>query len=37
MINSRELTIGAWVRSSNDFAKVTALYEEDDDIHVEGN
>lgn len=37
MVNSKELTIGAWVRSSKDFAQVTALYKEDNDIHVEGN
>ena len=37
MVNSKELTIGAWVRSKKDFAQVTALYKEDDDIHVEGN
>ena len=37
MVNSKELMIGAWVRSSKDFAQVTALYKEDDDIHVEGN
>ena len=37
MIKGNELTIGALVRSNNDYAKVTALYKEDDDIHVEGN
>lgn len=37
MVNSKELTIGSWVRSKKDFAQVTALYKEDDDIHVEGN
>ena len=37
MIKGNELTIGALVRSNNDYAKVTALYKEDDGIHVEGN
>ena len=37
MIKCNELTIGAVVRSNNDYAKVTALYKEDDGIHVEGN
>ena len=37
MVNSKELTIGAWVRSSKDIAQVTALYKEEDGIHVEGN
>ena len=37
MVNCNELTIGALVRSSNDFAQVTALYKEEDGIHVEGN
>ena len=37
MVSSKELTIGSWVRSKKDFAQVTALYKEDDDIHVEGN
>ena len=37
MVNSKELMIGAWVKSEKDFAKVTALYKESDGIHVEGN
>ena len=37
MVNCNELTIGALVRSCNDFAQVTALYKEEDGIHVEGN
>ena len=34
MVNSKELTIGAWVKSSKDIAQVTALYKEEDGIHV---
>lgn len=37
MVNSKELMIGAWVRSKEDLARVTALYTENDGIHVEGN
>ena len=37
MVNSKELMIGAWVKSKKDLAKVTALYKENDGIHVEGN
>lgn len=37
MVNCKELMIGSWVRSSKDYAKVTALYTEDNDILVEGN
>ena len=37
MVNSKELMIGAWVKSEKDLAKVTALYKESDGIHVEGN
>ena len=28
MVNSKELMIGAWVKSKKDLAKVTALYKE---------
>ena len=31
MVNSKELMIGAWVKSKKDLAKVTALYKENDD------
>ena len=37
MIKGNELTIGALVRSNNDYAKVTALYKEDDGIHTDSN
>ena len=37
MVNSKELMIGDWVKSKKDLAKVTALYKENDGIHVEGN
>ena len=37
MVNCYELTIGSWVKSCKDFAKITALYLEEDGIHLEGN
>ncbi len=37
MVNSKELTIGAWVRSGHDLARITALAKEENGIYVEGN
>ncbi len=37
MVNSKELTLGAWVRSGEDIARITALANEENGIYVEGN
>jgi len=37
MVNSKELTIGAWVRSGQDVARITALAKVENNIYVEGN
>jgi len=37
MVNSKELTLGAWVRSGEDLARITALAKEENGIYVEGN
>ncbi len=37
MVNSKELTLGAWVRSGEDIAKITALAKEENNIYVEGS